>query len=419
MSKTLIAWNEPYAFIFWLRTAKEWLVRLGVMFGMAVVLFLALHFLAPGERTIPLELKICGATALVIVLVFDLPYLQRQIRITEAAVEWEADGVKLSFSGAYPHVGTARIELYRPGEWPYTFAGMKLTRDDGRWYLFALSRSSKPETVATMLTRLEIPVTLSDWEPTTDDTRVRVEQELVLDRLPTPTRNAVFTPIPTGEPPLLATGIKVFAPLFALSPTLLALFAMIGMWIDLGVTWSESDWLERASLGLGGLGIFSLGFVYMLLIGQFIEKSILIGSAKKALRTRTNSPVDAVGEDTFAVALYDREMWTKVISKSADFGFLQVRRGEKVIAFEGDKERWTIPLSALAAVRLEEAEVGKEGAQHSEVRYFVVIGTHRDGEIWEVGLQLARTQWGNDGATARRERMGLLFGEIRAAIGIE
>jgi hypothetical protein len=220
------------------------------------------------------------------------------------------------------------------------------------------------------------------------------------------------------EPPLLATGTKVFAAVFALFPTLLALIATIGLWIYLGIEWRESDWVERAAMGLGGLGIFIVGFVYMLMIGQFIEKSILIGAAKKALRNRTNPLVDPVGEDAFAVALYAREMWSKVISKSADFGFLQVRPGQKALAFEGDKERWTIPFTALTAVRIEEAAVGKEGAEPSEIRYFVVIGTHRDGENWELGLHLARTQWGHDGAKARRERMGSLFEELRTAIAL-
>jgi len=61
MSKTLIGWNEPFAFVFRLRTANSWLVRLASVIGIAAALFLALHFLAPGERPLLLELEICGA----------------------------------------------------------------------------------------------------------------------------------------------------------------------------------------------------------------------------------------------------------------------------------------------------------------------------------------------------------------------
>jgi hypothetical protein len=118
------------------------------------------------------------------------------------------------------------------------------------------------------------------------------------------------------------------------------------------------------------------------------------------------------------VSLFARENWTKVISKSADFGYLQLNRRKNALVFEGDKERWTIPISALTALRIEEAQVGKEGADKSEIRYFVVIGTYRDGDNWEIGLVRARTKWGNDNAKARRARMGAMFDELRTAISM-
>ena len=53
-----------------------------------------------------------------------------------------------------------------------------------------------------------------------------------------------------------------------------------------------------------------------------------------------------------------------------------------------------------------------------EIRYFVVLGTERNGENWEIGIIHARTKWGHDGATARRERMGVLFDELRTAVSM-
>ena len=313
-------------------------------------------------------------------------------------------------------MNTTRIELLRPGEWPFQFGGMKVFLADDRWSLFAIPHKKKLETVATILTRLEIPVTLSDWVPTTADTRTRVEDEMSLDSLPASTRDAAFTSIPPEEPKLISASGMVFAALFSAGPMLIATLAMIGTWIWLGIYWSELSLLERVAWSVGGVAGFVLGFLYLLFIGQFIEKSLLVGMAQKSLRTRLEPVVDIADENMFAVSFYNRESWSKVILKSVDFGFLQVNRRKKAIVYEGGKERWMIPITALTTVRIEEAEVGKEGGEASEIRYYVVLGTDRDGESWEVGLIHARTQWGHDGAKARRKRMGDLFEELRSAI---
>jgi hypothetical protein len=234
----------------------------------------------------------------------------------------------------------------------------------------------------------------------------------------TATRDAVFTPLPGDEPKLTPTGTALYAALVGAAPFLLTLLGMIGTWIYLGMNWSELSWAERAALGGGGVVACILGFLFILFIGQFIERSILVAAAQKALRTRLNPLVDVSDEELFPISLYPRERWTKVISKSDDFGFLQVHRGKRALVFEGDKERWIIPLSALTAVRIEEAEVGKEGSAPSETRYYVVLGTFREGAEWEIGMILARTAWGHDGAAARRERMGRLFNELRTAIAM-
>ena len=416
MAKTLLSWTEPTGFVLRLRTGKEWLKRLLQALGVAAVVFLVFHFAFP--RDILVELTIALLAGVLVPLLLDLPFLFREVTITDAAIDWVADGAKIAYSGSFPHADTDRIELIRPGEWRFQFGGIRLHRPNGEWYLFAVPHSTKLETIATLLTRQEIPVTLSGWEPTTADTRTQVHEELVLADPANATRDSVFTPMPEDEPKLLPTGTRVFAVLVGAGPTLLALLAMIGTWVYLGVNWSELDWIERGVVGGAGVAGFLLGFLYLLAIGQFAETSINLAAARKGLRARLNPLVDPNDEELFPVSLYPRDVWTKVIAKSEDQGFLQVHRGKRALVFEGNKQRWTIPLTALTAVRIEEAQVGKEGASPSETRYYVVLGTFRDGEEWEIGLTVARTKWGFDGAQARRARMALLFDELHTAIAL-
>jgi hypothetical protein len=226
----------------------------------------------------------------------------------------------------------------------------------------------------------------------------------------------VFTPLPPHEPKLVSTGGKVFAALAGAGPVLIAFLGMIAAGVYLWWDWSGLESADKWMIGGGAAAAFALGCAHVILIGQFVEKSFLISMGRKSLRTRTEPLVDADDEAVFAVSLFTRESWTKMLMKEADFGFLQFNRRKRALVFEGNKERWTIPVTALTALRVEEAGVGTEGAEPTEIRYFVVIGTHRDGEMWETGMILARTQWGIDNAKARRARMGELFEELRTAI---
>ncbi len=417
MSKTLLSWYEPYFFVPRLRTLNGWLWRLVWLVGIALVVFLFEYGLG-GPRPLSVELGIALVTGVLLTLLPDLVFLQRDVWITGDAIEWEAYGVKFRVNGSFPHSQITCIEFHRSGEWRFKFGGMRIFLPDGQWFFIAIPNRKKLETIAAVLTRQGVTVTLSGWEPTTADTRTRVEDELSLESLPASTQDAVFAPIPSEEPKLRTTPGMVVAALIGAGPLLIGLLGMIGTWIYLGMYWGQLIVRQRWMIGGGGVAGFVFSFLFLLFIGQFIEKAMLIRMAQQLLRTRLHPLVDAEDDDVYAVSIYRREIWSKVASWADDFGFLQVNRRKRAIVFEGDKERWIIPLTALTAVRMEEADVGKEGADSSEIRYFVVLGTSRDGEPWEIGLIHARTQWGHDGATARRERMGVLFDELRTAVSL-
>lgn len=418
MAKTLLSWTEPAFFVLRLRTRREWLLRGAWVAGIAATSFAGLHFLGQGVRDWLLDLEVGLVIGLVLTFVFDLAYWHREVWLTETTLEWDANAGKVSFHGAHPFADVHHIDIFRAGEWPFKFGGVNLILNNGEGFVFAVPLDKKLETIATILTRHGNTVNLSGWVPTTADTRTRVEEELVLGDPASVTRDAVFHVLPPEEPRLVPANGRVIAAIIGVFPLLLALIAMIGSWVYLGLYWNQLDLLARCLVGIGGVAVFILGFLYIMVIGQFIESALLLSMSRKNLRTRLNPVVDVDGTDVFPVSINPRENWTKVATMSPDFGYLQVDQRKSAVVFEGNKERWVIPITALTAIRIEEAEVGKEGQSGTEIRYFVVIGAHRDGVEWEVGLTRTRTEWGFDGADARRQRMGKLFEDIRTAIAV-
>lgn len=417
MAKKLVGWIEPSFFVLRLRTAREWAWRFAWVAGIALTAFVLITMFGRGVRNWLLDVQISLVIGAILTFVIDLAYWHRDITITDSAIEWEANAGKFAFRGAHPFAEIVRVDCQRPGEWKFAYGGLLITMTNGEIFAVGVPKSKNLETIATILFRQGFTVNLSGWVPTTADTRTRVEDELVLGSGDKLTKDAVFEVLPPEEPRLVPTNGRVVAALIGVAPLLLALVGMIGTWVYLGMYWGQLTVPQRALIGVGGVGGFVLGFIYIMIVGQHIESALLLSMGHKNLRTRLNPVVDLDGVDLFPVSVSPRENWTKVATLSPDFGFLQVDQRKSAVVFEGNKERWTIPITALTAIRIEEAQVGKEGEPSSEIRYFVVLSTHRDGQPWDVGLTRTRTEWGFDGQQARRQRMGTLFDDLRASIG--
>lgn len=419
MAKTLISWDEPMFFVLRFRTMAQWLMRLLIAIGIGAICVGLLRWTGINQ---PLHTDILVGLLIGGVLTFipDLFFMQRDLWIEEDAYYCHVNGGKVSFNNRFPFSSISSIVLLGPDDWEdppgKNQQGMQVHFADGTVAIYGIPKSKKLSTIATILHRQDVSVTLRDWVPTSADTRVRVEDELSLASLKATTKDAVFTPLPAEEPKLNPIGVQIYGGLVGGGPLLVALILMIWGFVHLWRHWGDLSILARCAWGLGSFGVFVLGFMFILYIGQFLENGIRIAKGRAQLRSRINPLVDSEDEDLFPVVLYNRDMWSNVISRSADFGFLQVNRRRRAIVFEGDKERWTIPLTALTVVRIEEAAVGSEGNEPSEIRYYVVIGTERDGQSWEIGLSRPRTQIGSDGPEPRKARARQLLDELGMAV---
>ena len=101
---------------------------------------------------------------------------------------------------------------------------------------------------------------------------------------------------------------------------------------------------------------------------------------------------------------------------SSDYGFLQIDLRRGMFLFEGNKARWTLPVAALTACRIEESIVGSEADENAERRYYVVIAASHGDEPWEAGMVYTRTELGSDTRESRYERAQLLFARVAEAV---
>ena len=73
------------------------------------------------------------------------------------------------------------------------------------------------------------------------------------------------------------------------------------------------------------------------------------------------------------------------MQEASDVGFLLVDRGRKDIRFEGDRERWRIPVSALSYCEVESFAEGHGAARFRS--YFTVLRLSDASRFWEAPIR--------------------------------
>jgi len=412
LSSTQISWNEPWLFLIRIREGWGWRRRLLLAIGISVVMFLAIFFFQP-QRGLPASIAISLLAGFVLVALMDVGNLQREVTVKDDCIivnsaisNWWFETFQLD--------AIQSVQLMRAEEWEKPYGGMVIhTAGDG--FLVAVPNKVSLKTLADVLHRLKVAVTLSGWEPSETDTRIGVRDEIELD--PKAARGEIeMRPVEAAEGPLLAPGHVAVQLVIALGPLLLALIGAIVVGVVLVRNWANLSVLERSLYGGGAFVALVVAFLYLIMIGQFIAAAYGIRVGRNRLRTRPNAMFDGTEDDLLGVEIFDRENWTKTVSKSSDYGFLRIDRPQSKLMFEGNKFRWTLPISALTACRIEESIVGSEGNPNPEKRYFVVIGAAGDGKPWDAGMIYIRTELGSDTAESRYKRAQQLFAQLAEVV---
>lgn len=410
-----ISWSEPLLFLLRIRGRAGWRNRILLAFAGAAVIFVAMIAFQSEQRT-PLEAAaIAVAAGAVILLLMDYGNLQREVSVYKDKVVVSSTLGRNWFK-TIKFENVASINLIRPEEWERSYGGMILKTGGEDGFMVAVPVKVSLDTLANILHRLEQRVQLSDWEPSDADTRVQVKDDLQLD--PDAAVGTIeIKPVEANEPKL-NSGLDMAVQLvIALWPLLLVIGGSIWMGIDIYRTRDELSWLNIGLRIGGALVLFVMSFIYLMRVGQFVAAAYGVAVARKKMRVRPEAIFDTSEEDLVTVELFDRESWTKVTAMAKDFGFLKIDRSRKQLRFEGNKNRWTLPLSALKTCRIEESIVSTEANNEAERRYYVVLSADQpDGELWEYGLIYTRTEIGKDEYEMRHARAKLFMTQLADAM---
>lgn len=409
-----ISWSEPLFFLIRIREKAGWRNRILLSLGAGVLIFLAMFFFQT-DRGLVEQIAVSAAAGLVILLLMDYGNLQREVSVYEDSVVVSSTMGRNWFT-TIKFENVASINLIRPEEWNRSYGGMVLNQGAEDGFMVAVSSKVALETLANILHRLEQFVQLSDWEPSDADSRVQVKDDLQLDP-----EAAVGTieikPVEAHEQKLNSGLDMAVQIVIALWPLILVLGGSIWLGIDIYQTRDELSWLNIGLRVGGAIVLFVLSFIYLMRVGQFLANAYGVSIARKKMRVRPEAIFDTSEEDLVTVELFDRESWTKVTAMAKDYGFMKIDRQKKQLRFEGNKNRWTLPLSALKTCRIEESIVTNEGGQEGERRYYVVLAADQpDGELWEFGLIYTRTEIGKDEYDMRHARAQLLLSQLADAM---
>lgn len=412
-SSTQIAWNEPWCFLLRIREARGWRRRVLLAIGISVLVFLAIYFFAPVRRGLAGTIGISLADGFVLVALLEVRNIQRQVTVKEdciivnSALGWE-------WFKTFKLDAIDGVQLMRPDKWGKAYGGMMLALGDDS-FLVAVPNKVSLNTLADILHRLAVSVSLSGWEPSDSDTRVGVRNDLGLD--PAAAQGKIdIRPVGDHEGRLLSPGHVAVQVVIALGPLLVAFVGAIVVAVFIVRNWNAIHIVNTVLNGGAALLGIVAAFMYLIRIGQFVAAGYGIGVARRRLHSRPSAIYSGMEEDLVAVEIFDRESWTSILAKASDYGFLRIDRRQAKLLFEGSKFRWTLPTSALRACRIEESIVGSEADENAERRYYVVIEAAKNGETWEAGMIYTRTELGSDTRESRYQRAQLLFTQLAEAV---
>ncbi|HVJ67690.1 MAG TPA: hypothetical protein VM510_06895 [Caulifigura sp.] len=412
-SSTQMSWSEPWFFLLRIRERPSWIKRFVAGLVVSVAMFAAMFFSARHAALgLPQTIGLSLACGFVLILLIDVPNLQRDVTIKDdCIIVGNSFGRGNFVTFDFAHIDA--VELLRPEDWNRPWGAM-LIDIPGETYLTAVPVKTSLETAADVLHRLGLPVALRGWEPSETDTRVKVQDEV---SLPADAVRGVASirPVEATEPKLTPPSAMAMQVVIGLGPTILALAGLIAAGVYIAMGWKTLPTTTKLLAGGGAFAAFVVSVVWLIKVGQFIANRYGVTVAEKQLRLRSGALFRGDETDLIPIEVFDRSAWTSVLAKTIDFGFLQIDPGRRLLRFEGEKNRWEIPTSALTALKVEQSHVGSEANQNAEKRYYVTLAAEHDGEPWEVGMYRTRTETGADTADHRSARAQALFRQVAEA----
>jgi hypothetical protein len=167
-------------------------------------------------------------------------------------------------------------------------------------------------------------------------------------------RVAAFEPVEPGD------AGQVLTPKNAALQTLIGVVSQLGgLALVLGTgIWAALDpqppvWVSGL-LVIGAIGCLILNLIWVLCYPRFLTARFMLRQTRRAFEKRSGLAVDLNNPDLIFVDIIPRTNWGKAMLENAsDIGFLQLDRERRELIFEGDRERYWIPVESILDVQHE------------------------------------------------------------------
>lgn len=411
-SKTLLSWSEPFFFVVRTRTRRDWMWKGVWMFLAALVMsggMVADHFWGkgPGRRMeLPVGIALGVLIGIVVVLIHDLVWAQRQVTISEDGISAFANaGTLVSLQQvAFAHILWVHIQRASELQWPF---GLLTVYTTGGATCFGLKPSLNVSKLAQIFHDRNIKVQITDWQPkVTSETRREAPTLDEAQALVPPTFASIrIEPIENldGKRALSRPNLIICNAL-VLVPFAMAFFVSVGALIYGWWFRDTLDMLPFVEVVGGGILLLVAAVASLPVFGDWAGTRYLHRILRGRILNRPDSLVDPDDSSAHFVDVVPRANWGKVmLCNSSETGFLKVCDSQ--VLYEGDLERWRIPVDSILGCEVERVlAAGASEGDNAQYRYYVVFQAKSDESLFEAPLSLAPMQIGAPSNRTREQR---------------
>jgi hypothetical protein len=206
-----------------------------------------------------------------------------------------------------------------------------------------------------------------------------------------------------------------------LAPLVLGLLVILALSTVLVLYWSRLDIDERGAFGFAILVVLVGTLAFCVRYADELPIRLRRKWCLEAIRQRPEALFSPDDPDARYVEVVPRKNWGRVMfDNAADLGFLKVDVKRRLLLYEGDSQRWSIPAEAVVSCEMEEFIVGVPEPNERNLFALAVLKANVNGERWEAPLLPARTTGQRPLGSVRRRwarelldaiRYGLIVGE--------
>lgn len=407
-----MVWTEPWFFCQRIRDRSDWIRALAPAVLAFVGITTLLLFFAVAKiqwwQAVLLGLGVASAVQFGI----EAAYMRRDISLDDEDLEAFGNAGQVTSYYRYPLKDIIAIEIKRGEEIGFPFA-MLVLRTNNSGGIVGIPKSISLERVATILHRLGAPVALSGWVPLEEGeseyiyTADEIAKFSSMTVIAIPEAEQNLTPLPNM---LLAVVIAGW---------------LLVVWLGLIIWGGVYLYQHRADYSIwtiicAAIAMFAsltIPFGYIEIVGDYWAANYLISVGKKRVKTRAAALITTFDETAFCVELLNRDQWAAGAPKVADFGFVRVDEHRSQILYEGNKERWFVPFSAVRLVKVEDVQYGTAGESATgQLRCYVVFEAQRESGPFEIGFRNAEKEIGKTTDSRRLRHAVDLFEYLTAAL---